>query len=565
MAFVLSEDQLQCSICLDTFTNPVSIPCGHNFCMRCIKRFWKTKDTPECPMCKETFRYRPELRINVGLRDIAEQCIRSNKPPHHNELPQGTTEPPTMRPSDVTCDICIEEHLTAVKSCLVCQESYCAAHLIPHQRDPALQRHRMSDPATFATRNLCRTHNQKLEMFCKTDHMPVCMQCTKTEHRDHTTVILDKESKKIKRQLTTMEEEFYQMIQHRLIKAEEIKHSIKLSQSLTQREIQSSMQMYTMFANAIERNQAELIQELEDRQGAAEKRAKELLDHLEQEVNELQRRRFELKHLEHTDNPLHIVQSFPSLCAPLSTKDWVDTSVYTDSCMGSTRRAISKLMDICQELEGKVSADEVDKTNQYAVDVTMDPATAASWVVVSADKKKVSLNCRQRRSLIPDDPLRFDSCVSILGKQGFTSGRRYWVVEVGEKTDWDLGVAKESINRKGAITVRPDCGYWAICRRKGGNLSACTGPSTPLHLQHTPQRVGIFLDYQEGMVSFYDVEAKSHIYTYSECEFGEAIYPYFNTCVHDNGKNTGPLVICPIQRGVSAMTEIQQKTGIQFF
>ena len=120
------------------------------------------------------------------------------------------------------------------------------------------------------------------------------------------------------------------------------------------------------------------------------------------------------------------------------------------------------------------------------------------------------------------------------------------VFQVGDKTDWDLGVARESINRKGTITVRPDSGYWAICRRKGGSLSACAGPSITLHLQETPWKVGVFLDYEEGTVSFYDAEAKTHIYSYSGCTFAEPLYPYFNPCVHDNGKNTTPLVICPV-------------------
>lgn len=130
------------------------------------------------------------------------------------------------------------------------------------------------------------------------------------------------------------------------------------------------------------------------------------------------------------------------------------------------------------------------------------------------------------------------------------------VFQVGDKTDWDLGVARESINRKGAITVRPDSGYWAICRRKGGNLSACAGPSVPLHLQDTPQRVGIYLDYEEGSVSFYNADAKTHIYTYSGCTFTEPLYPYFNPCVQDNKKNTAPLVICPVEASVREEQDI---------
>lgn len=120
--------------------------------------------------------------------------------------------------------------------------------------------------------------------------------------------------------------------------------------------------------------------------------------------------------------------------------------------------------------------------------------------------------------------------------------------QVGDKTDWDLGVARQSINRKGSIMVRPDSGYWAICRRKGGNLSACAGPSATIRLQETPKKVGIFLDCEKGSVSFYDAQAKTHIYTYSSCTFTEPLYPYFNPCVQENGKNLAPLVICPVLR-----------------
>lgn len=196
------------------------------------------------------------------------------------------------------------------------------------------------------------------------------------------------------------------------------------------------------------------------------------------------------------------------------------------------------------------------------------------------DDPQVSISCHQMKAAVPDDPRRFDSCTAVLGKQSFTSGRHYWVVQVenqtssyssqrkrkqhthsrlilgdvfqvGDKTDWDLGVARESISKKGLITVRPDNGYWAICRRKSTNLWACAGPSIALHLQDIPQKVSVFLDYEQGFVSFYNTEAKTHIHTYSGCSFTEPLYPYFNPCLHDNGKNTAPLIICPVDVSVT--------------
>ncbi|XP_071385651.1 E3 ubiquitin-protein ligase TRIM39-like [Centroberyx affinis] len=559
MASMLSVEQFQCCICLDIFTDPVSIPCGHNLCLGCIKGYWDMRCTAECPLCKETFKNRPELRINRGLADITEHFRRSLKgKPHRGEDVNTVVSPGTEKCSsgqrigadEVPCDICHGNKLTAVKSCLVCQASYCENHLIPHQRETALKGHRVTDPATFTIRNLCRKHNKRLEMFCKKDQTPLCITCIYRDHKDHKPVPMEEESKRIKSQLKKTETEFQQMIKSRLRKMEEIKHSLELSKKSTEREIEGSIQVFSMLISAIERHQAGLIEEIKEKQKAAERRAEGLLNQLEQEISELQRRSSELKHLEHTENHLHLLQSFPFLSTPPSSKDWSEVSVHSNTSVGTVRRTVSKLVGICQELEKKLSVEEVTRTNQYAVDVTLDPVTAAAWLVLSPDRKQVRLSYQQNKVPVPADPRRFDSCVCVLGKQSFSTGRRYWVVQVGDKTDWDLGVARESINRKGSITVRPDSGYWAICRRKGGSLSACAGPSVSLHLRDNPQKVGVFLDYEEGVVSFYDEKAKTHIYTYSGCVFTEALYPYLNPCVHDNGKNIAPLVICPVEGGV---------------
>ncbi|KAI3375672.1 hypothetical protein L3Q82_003975 [Scortum barcoo] len=549
MASVLSEEQFRCSICLDIFNNPVSIPCGHNFCQGCIKRFWDTRHKSECPLCKEVFKKRPELRINVGLKEITEQFKMSlkGKPKYKPAPPKRLMTKQYSKSEDVPCDTCHIGKATAVKSCLVCRASYCENHLTPHLRDQVLTKHRLTDPATFINSHLCRQHNMLLEGFCKRERKPVCVTCMEGDHRHHEVVPMEMESEKIKAQMRSIEAEYQHMIQVRIKKSEEIKGSVELSKINKESVIQTSVQAVTMVITTIERNQALLMEEVEQKQEKAEKRGEGFLKELRQEINELQMRRSELQILKGTEDPLHLIQSFPSLSAPPSTRDWSAVKVPPENYTGIVRSAFSKLVDICHELEKKLSTDEMSNISQYAVDVTLDPATAAGWLILSPDNKMVSLGNQQRKVSVSDDSRRFDSCVSVLGKQSFTSGKHFWVVQVGDKTDWDLGVARESINRKGAITVRPDSGYWAICRRKGGSLSACAGPSITLQLQEIPQKVGIFLDYEEGTVSFYNAERKNQIYTYSGCNFTEPLYPYLNPCLHDNGKNTGPLIICPIR------------------
>ncbi|XP_042368396.1 E3 ubiquitin-protein ligase TRIM21-like [Plectropomus leopardus] len=552
MAFAMSVDQFRCSICLDIFRNPVSIPCGHNFCMTCIKRFWDIRHNSECPLCKEAFKPRPELRVNLGLRDITEEFKKTmtGKPAHKPRPPPRRSLPnQSSITDDIFCDVCNDKQILANKSCLVCQVSYCEVHLTPHLRDPVLTTHRLTDPATFITSHLCRSHNTLLDMFCKREQMPVCMKCRERDHRHHELVPIAQESKRIRAQMKRVDAEYQQMVRARLKKLKEINTSVDLSKTNKEREIQTSIEVFSTVISVIEKNQALLFEEIDQKQQETQSVEVELISELEQEINELQRRRSELQHLEHTEDPLHLLQSFPSLSTPLSSRDWSMVRDQSDNYIGAVRRAFSKLVEVCHTLEKQLSAEEIRKTSQYAVDVTLDPVTASGWLCLSPDGKQVSLSLQQKKPCPPDDPRRFDACVSVLGKQSFTSGRHYWVVQVGDKTDWDLGVAKESINRKGAITVCPDSGYWAICRRKGGSLSACAGPSVTLQLYETPQKVGIFLDCEEGKVSFYDAEAKTHIYTYSECLFNEPLYPYLNPCLHDNGKNTAPLIICPVEVG----------------
>ncbi|KAM9836970.1 E3 ubiquitin-protein ligase TRIM39-like [Aulostomus maculatus] len=543
MTPVLFEQRFCCCICMDIYRDPVSIPCGHNFCLDCIERFWDTKVKNECPLCKEAFRERPDLRINHNFADIIDIFRRSPSP-----TPEDIDVPTSFKCDSVPCDICHGDKMTAVKSCLVCQASYCEIHLSPHLRDPALQRHRRTDPATFTTSHLCRKHNKPLGMFCTTDQTPVCGKCVTAEHKHHQIVPMERESRRVKVQLRQTNSDIQQQVQVRLKTMEAVKHSVEVGKTVTQAEIESSAQLCSQLINTIERQQVALEEELLERQEEAERRAKELLHQLEQEINELQMRSSELQHLELTQNSLHLLQSFPSLSQLPSNRDWSKVAIYSDYCMGAVRTALDKLVDEVRELANKVSATEADKVTRHAVDVTLDPKTASGWLILSPDGKKVSISSSSSRTTpLPSSPKRFDSCVCVLGKRSFTSGRHYWLVQVRDKSDWDLGVARDSISRKGAITVRPDCGFWAICRRKGACLSACTRPSTDLPLQKTPQKVGVYLDYEGGVVSFYDAETKTHIYTFSRCSFTEPLYPYFNPCVQSNGRNSAPLVICPVE------------------
>ncbi|MBN3314018.1 A33 protein, partial [Atractosteus spatula] len=178
-----------------------------------------------------------------------------------------------------------------------------------------------------------------------------------------------------------------------------------------------------------------------------------------------------------------------------------------------------------------------------SADVTLDPETAHPSLILSEDGKQVRLG--DQKQTLPESPQRFDPVVCVLGREGFSSGRHYWEVVVGEKTGWDLGVAKESINRKGKIILSPSNGYWTIWLRNANEFKALANPPVLLPLSLKPQKVGIYLDYEEGQVSFYNVETRNHIYTFTDT-FTEKLYPYFSPNLKSNGTNAHPMIITSV-------------------
>ncbi|XP_036452743.1 E3 ubiquitin-protein ligase TRIM39-like isoform X1 [Colossoma macropomum] len=533
---LLSEDQLLCCICLDVFTDPVTTPCGHNFCMVCLKECWDSSSRCQCPVCKEEFSRRPELRVNTFISGLAAQFKKSVQV----KFSRAPEKQPS-KPTKVLCDSCSEE---AVKSCLDCGVSYCETHLMPHKTAAKLKKHKLMDPVENLEDYICQKHERPLELFCRDDQTSVCQFCTETDHKTHSTVPIEEEIGDKRTQLVKTQVEVNQMIQDRLKKIEEIKHSVKLNKKSSEKEKADSEEVFRALLRCIERSQAELLEVMEEKQKAAERQAEEFIKELEQEITELKRRDTELEQLSHTEDHLHLLQVYPSLCSPPHTKNWTAVRINTHLRVETLRRALSQLQEsISKEMESVVEI-EMKRIQQHAVDVTLDPDSAHPALVLSDDGKQVI--CGDTEKNLPENPERFDHCACVLGKEGFSSGRFYYEVQVSGKTDWDLGVSRESVNRKGFITLNPKNGYWTVWLRNESEYEALDSPSVPLSLKQAPQKVGVFVDYEEGLVSFYDVEVRSHIYSFTGQSFTEKLYPYFCPCDNDGGKNSAPLIITPV-------------------
>ncbi|XP_030578641.1 E3 ubiquitin-protein ligase TRIM39-like [Archocentrus centrarchus] len=526
----LSEVQFQCCICQDVFSEPVSIPCGHSFCFTCITTHWDDGRAISCPKCHTVFEGCPELCENSFAKEMSEQ-IRARRQ-------NGVI---AVAKKLIHCDVCVGRQTKALKSCLMCLTSYCELHLEPHLRVATLKSHKLIEPVAMLENRMCKKHQRLLELFCRSDQRCVCVLCTETDHRCHNTVPVERESQDKKAQMKRIEDDLQQMIQDRLQKVEEIKQCMELSKVNSKRDIEESVQVFSVLIRTMERSQAELVEMLQRRQAAAEQRAESLIAELELEITELQRRRNEMEQLFHTDDHLHLLQRFPALSSLPSAKSCSEIIVHSDTCLGTLRRAVFSIEQHLQSELKKLSVQEHEKIQQYAVDVQLDPRTANPWLVLSEDGRQVwDGNAEQK---VADTPERFDTAPCVLALRGFTTGRHYWEVEVGDKTAWDLGVAKSSVNRKGLVTLCPEDGYWTICLRNGSEYRACAGQAELLCLSQRPRVVGVFLDYEDGRVLFCDAETQSHIYSFTRVSFTEAIFPFFNPDMSDNGSNKSPLII----------------------
>ncbi|XP_042248868.1 zinc finger protein RFP-like [Thunnus maccoyii] len=409
-----------------------------------------------------------------------------------------------------------------------------------------LERHQLMDPVENLEDRMCMKHNKPLELFCKTDQTCVCMLCSVLDHKTHEFVPLEEEYEGKKAELGKTKAEILQMIQKRRLKIQEIKDSVNLSKKDANREKAEGVQVFTALKESVERSLNELIETIEEKQRTTEKQAEDFIKELQKEISELMKRSSEVKQLSHSEDHLHLLQNFPSLNAAPPTKDWTEVSVRPPSYEGTVVRAVAPLKETFSKQMKKLFEAELKRVQQYAVDVTLDPDTAHPDLILSDDGKQV--NDSDVKKNLPDNPERFSLCPCVLGKESFSSGRFYFEVQVKEKTKWTLGVARESINRKGTMAVKPTNGYWIIWLRNGNEYEALDEPSVRLSLKPQLQKVGVFVDYEESLVSFYDVDAATPIYSFTGCSFTEKLYPYFNPCIHDGGKNSAPLIICPVNQ-----------------
>ncbi|XP_059570140.1 E3 ubiquitin-protein ligase TRIM11 [Alligator mississippiensis] len=489
------QEEVTCSLCLDYFTDPVITDCGHNFCRTCISKCWgELEPNVCCPQCRETAPQR-NLRPNRQLGNMVE-LVKQLK------LQAG--------------------------------------------REPEGQ-------------YVCERHQEALKLFCEENEAPICVICKESrEHQGHKVLPIEEAAKDYKEQIRSCLEHLreqreelqglkcaWEKESERLLRQAELERQLVVSECEGLRQLLGEHERF-------------LLARLGELDAEIMRKREENAAYLCKETARLSSLIMELEG--------KCQQPVPELLQGVRSAyrfSWYNTS--TDptgtSYTGNNTALLvgEEVMPLhpgpkFPDLEKRIQNFPKEKKLQEAVmgflkglaaervDVTLDPGTAYPELILSEDRKCVRHGDTQQD--LPNNPERFDTCPEVLGSEKFTGGRYYWEVEVGDKTCWALGVCRESVHRKGLVTLSPEDGYWVMWLRDQ-KFKALTTPPTRLPMRLRPRKVGVFLDYEVGEVSFYNVTDGSHLFTFTET-FSGTLRPYFYTGLSAGGTNATPLILCPV-------------------
>ncbi|XP_078422619.1 zinc-binding protein A33-like [Cetorhinus maximus] len=431
------------------------------------------------------------------------------------------------------CRSCITRYWekAGTTSCPVCRKETSSMDLRPNRTLSNVVETFVSSDKGGEIQQECSRHKEKLKVFCKTDNQPICVICQISKsHQNHEVLPVEEATEELK-------EELQNLLKPILDKKKEC-DAVKSDYEKTLTHIQdqgvnTEKQITAEFEKLHQFLREEERIVLEDLNLEKEKKSQEMKERIEKITEEISSLSITVRDIEQE----------------LSEQDNIKFLTKIQDLQKRVKRTLPEP----QKVYPLINVGKYIGSLQYRVwkkmltvintaPVTFDPNTAHPDLLLSEDLRNVR-NTGKRQQL-PDNPERFDPGPCVLGSEGFTSGKHSWEVEVGNKTRWDVGVAKESSNRKGKIYLSPGNGYWTMSLSEGNKYRACEKSPKLLELSVKPRKIRVCLDYEGGKVSFYNSDNKSHIYTFT-ATFTEKLYPYFSPGTTDGGKNTEPLKICP--------------------
>ncbi|XP_063049313.1 tripartite motif-containing protein 16-like [Engraulis encrasicolus] len=498
-----NKDIFECPICLDLLKDPVTLTCGHSYCLRCIEDCWDKGDgrgVYSCPKCRQTFTPRPDLKKNIIIAELVDQMRKSR-------IQTAAAVECAAGPGDVACDVCrpTERKLKAVKSCLECLVSYCDTHLKVHDELNPGRNHTMVDATGQLQERICPRHKKAFEIFCRTDQSCICYLCTMDDHKGHDTVTATAEWSQKKEGLGKNQTRCQQIIQLKEKELQELRKAVETLKSGTQTAVKESERMFTEMIRSIERRRSEVTELIRAQEKAEVSRAEGLLKRLKQEIAELKKTDAEMKQLSLTQDPVHFLKH--NFNQPTTHVQIIQSIQLSDG--------------------QALIAEPVTREDflQYSCHFTLDPNTAHTHLHLSEGNRRVEW--RDEDQSYPDHPDRFDYYEQVLCREG-VSARCYWEVErSGEVL---IAVSYKSISRKGNGC---EClfGYndqsWRLDLRSSSSSFYHNSKETELPLVAS-SRIGVYVDHRAGTLAFYSISGDTMTLLHRvHTTFTHTLYPRF--------------------------------------
>ncbi|XP_031146892.1 tripartite motif-containing protein 16-like [Sander lucioperca] len=543
----LDWEAFSCSVCLDLLKDPVTTPCGHSYCMDCIKAHWDVEDVKQihsCPQCRKTFTPRPVLLKNTMLADLVEEMKKTE------ELQASPADHCYAGPEDVACDVCTGRKLKALKSCLVCLVSYCDQHLQPHYNSSAFEKHELVDPSKNLKENICSRHDEVMKIFCRTDQQCICSLCLMDEHKGHDTVSAAAERTERQKELEGNQQNIQQRIQDREKDVKLLQQEVEAINRSADKAVEDSAKSFSSLIRFMKSKSTAVKWMVRFQQKTEVSRVKELQEKLEQEITELKRKDAELEKISDTEDHNQFLHNYSSLSPLSESTDSSSINIrplrYFKDVTAAVLEVRDKLQDLLRDTWANVSltVTKVDvllsnpnpkpepKTRAdfltYSHEITLDPNTACRQLLLSEGNRKAT--CRYEKRPCSHHPDRFTDVWQVLSKASLT-GRCYWEVELRGGRVF-VAVAYKDIRRAGSSD---ECGFglndksWALRCEKEHYTFLNNNVQT-----HVPgpvsSRVGVYLDHRAGTLSFYSVTKTMTLLHRVQTTFTQPLYAGLGLC-----------------------------------
>ncbi|XP_056373767.1 E3 ubiquitin-protein ligase TRIM41-like [Hyla sarda] len=501
MASAGLREELECSICLNLYTDPVTLRCGHNFCRVCIDQVLNTQDGSgvySCPECRGEFQDRPALQKNITLCNVVETFLSAL-------LGQEVT--------GICCTYCVDSPVPAVKSCLMCEASLCDKHLKVHSKGPE---HVLTEPRTSLENRKCSIHRRILEYYCTEDNACICVSCYVIgEHNGHKIESLDEAFEKKKENLSKVLQKLITKRKKTEERVQSLVEHWRKAQEKASGEAERVTALFRDIRRRVDNLEKRILSEISRQEEKMSRSLSNIIQKLEIKKNELSRKMRDIEELCNMTDPLTVLQGPDTgdLCDPEEGGGDEDIGGHDGGDRGVKwiSHTLHTLSDIIRDVN-------VTFYMQDPIDPILDVNTAANNVHIPDDLEIAS------RTLInqnrPETAERFQEN-QVMGICSFNSGQHYWDVEISGSGLWRVGMCYPSIDRRGNQSViGNNKKSWCLCGGRQVYNNQCSvihdGKVILLPHQISSDRFRIYLDYEAGRLSFYELcDPIRHLHTFT--------------------------------------------------